>query len=373
MKGYTFVDYATQSYIALIGALILVFHNGTVPAWRWLVGAHAGALLLIHVLVSSYGKVHEKSWPTNRGAGTSRELAAPKAFGAALRSAGLLACEFCQRLAGSWTAVSRRALGSRVLDFVRHFYPVMLYTGLFCETAALNRMFFKDYLDPVVIRCDQALFGFQPSVLFMEKMPWLPLSELFYAAYFSYYVMIVGVGIVLFIRDRSQFFHYISVLSFVFYVCYLIYVIVPVIGPMTFFHRAGDYTLPPDVRMLSSTDVYPETVQAGIFYRLMTWIYRTFEGPGAAIPSSHVAVALCTVWFSFRYLPRIRYFHLALAILLCLATVYCRYHYALDVMTGVATAGVLVPMGNWLYARFTIHGLRFTTPTNHAGGFAASS
>jgi membrane-associated phospholipid phosphatase len=41
-----------------------------------------------------------------------------------------------------------------------------------------------------------------------------------------------------------------------------------------------------------------------------------------------------------------------LACLLCLSTVYCRYHYVVDVMAGLVTAAVLVPLGNWLYFKF---------------------
>ena len=119
---------------------------------------------------------------------------------------------------------------SRVLDFLRHFYPVLLYTPFFVETGSLNRMFFPGYLDPVVAHWEQWVFGCQPSVLFMEKIPWLPVSELFYICYFSYYVMIGGVGIALFLRSRPQFFHYVSVVSFLFYGCYLMYIILPVIG-----------------------------------------------------------------------------------------------------------------------------------------------
>jgi membrane-associated phospholipid phosphatase len=84
----------------------------------------------------------------------------------------------------------------------------------------------------------------------------------------------------------------------------------------------------------------------------MRWVYRVFEAPGAALPSSHVAVALCTVFFSFRYLRSIRYVHLAVALLLCLSTVYCRYHYAVDVLAGLVAAAVLIPIGNWLYFKF---------------------
>jgi membrane-associated phospholipid phosphatase len=93
-------------------------------------------------------------------------------------------------------------------------------------------------------------------------------------------------------------------------------------------------------------------VQAGVFFQLMRWIYRVFEAPGAAFPSSHVAIALCTVFFSFLYLRRIRYIHLVVAVLLCLSTVYCRYHYVVDVLAGLVAAAVLIPLGNWLYCKF---------------------
>jgi membrane-associated phospholipid phosphatase len=301
VKNYTFVDYATQAYLALVGLLILLFHNSTVPGWPWLAGAHATGLVLVHWLIQAYGR----------------------------RKPGPL------------------------LVFLRHFYPVLLYTAFFVETGSLNRMFCPNYLDPVVARWEQALFGCQPSVLFMQKLPWLAVSELFYACYFSYYIMISGVGLALFLRSRRQFFHYVSVVSFLFYVCYLIYIFLPVIGPRVFFHQVEGYALPEATQQLAITDAYPEAVQAGVFFRVMKWVYRVFEAPGAALPSSHVAVALCTVYFSFRYLRRIRYVHLPVALLLCLSTVYCRYHYAIDVLAGLVAAAVLIPTGNWLYFKFS--------------------
>lgn len=300
MKPYTFVDYATQAYLAGVALLILFFHNPTVPGWGWLLLGHGLVMSLIHLLVRHH----------------ARGQAGP------------------------------------VLDFLRHFYPVLLYTGLYRETGALNRLFHSDYLDPTVIRWEQALFGSQPSLTFMQSCPWLPLSEVFYAAYFSYYVMIVGVGLALFLRQRDQFFHYVSVLSFVFYVCYVIYIFVPVIGPRIFFREVAGYSLPADLQQLAVTDTFPPAVTKGWLYGLMAVIYHVFEAPGGALPSSHVAVAICTVWFSFRDLPRIRFIHLGTVVLLCVATVYCRYHYLVDVLAGLLAAAVLVPLGNWLYARF---------------------
>lgn len=298
-RHYAFIDYATQLYVAFVGLIILCLHDHVVPHWPLLVLAHAAGLGLIHALIQS-------------------QAARPK---------------------------------NRMLDFLRHFYPVLLYTGFYCETGMLNHMLIPGFLDAQFIRFEGRIFGFQPSLAFMERLPYLAVSELFYAAYFSYYLMIVGVGVGLYCRDRQQFFHYLSVICFVFYVCYLIYIFLPVIGPRIFFREFMDHQLPPDVQP-ALVPAFPAAIKVGVFYRIMAWIYRVFEAPGAAFPSSHVAVAIGTLFFSFRYLRAIRWPHLALVVLLCLATVYCRYHYAIDVVAGALTAAILIPIGNRLYFKF---------------------
>lgn len=298
-RHYTFIDFATQGYMVAVAVLVLVLHGNAVPLWPWLLLAHAIGIAIVHVLIVSHAQ-----HPSNR-----------------------------------------------ILDFLRHFYPVLLYTGFYRETGELNQMTMTGYLDPFFIRFDERIFGAQPSLTFMQSLPFWPLSELLYASYFSYYLMIAGVGLALFLRDRRQFYHYVSVVSFVFYVCYLIYIFTPVMGPRIFQRVINGYELPAEVQPHINPE-FPMAVQAGLFFRIMAWIYETFEAPGAAFPSSHVAVALTTVYFSFRYLRPIRFIHLILALLLCLSTIYCRYHYAVDVAAGVITALVLVPLGNWLYLRF---------------------
>jgi membrane-associated phospholipid phosphatase len=310
MKHYAFIDFATQGYIALVALLILCLHGGTVPNWGWLLLLHAVTMALVHVLVVGYSRN-----PANG-----------------------------------------------VLGFLRHFYPVLLYTAFYRETGELNRMLAPEYLDPFFVRLDEMIFGTQLSLVFMDRLPYWPVSELFYISYFSYYVMIAGVGLALFLRNRTQFFHYVSVLSFVFYACYLIYIFLPVIGPRLFYREVNGYQLPLEA-MPAVIPEFPGAVQAGPFYQIMAWIYRIFEAPGAEFPSSHVAVAIVTVWFSFRYLPRIRFLHLTMVVLLCLSTVYCRYHYAVDIIGGIVTAAALIPLGNWFYARF-----RRPTPECSTGG-----
>lgn len=298
-RHYTFIDFATQGYMIAVGGLILLLHDQAVSHWPWLLLAHAVVIVLVHGMIQGHAR-----WPANQ-----------------------------------------------VLNFLRHFYPVLLYTGFYRETGELNQMLMTGYLDPFFVRLEEQIFGTQPSLAFMQMLPFWPVGELFYASYFSYYVMIVGVGLALFVRDRRHFFHYVSVVSFVFYVCYLIYIFTPVMGPRIFERPIDGYELPARFRPEGSLDI-PAAIEAGFFFRIMAWIYGTFEAPGAAFPSSHVAIALTTVYFSFRYLRAIRFVHLVVAILLCCSTVYCRYHYVVDVVAGVLTALMLVPVGNWFYFRF---------------------
>jgi membrane-associated phospholipid phosphatase len=299
MKHYTFIDYATQGYIALVGLIILLSHSPRVPFWPLLFLAHGSALLVVHGVIR----------------------------------------------------LQARRPANPVLGFLRQFYPILFYTGFYRETGLLNQMLYTGYLDAHFFRLERWLFGFQPGLELMNLFPSRLVAEVLYAAYTSFYVMIAGVGLALLLRDRRQFAHYVSVVSFVFYLCYLTYIFTPVVGPRIVCRDIVAEPLPPDVAVAAPDT--PASVEASVFFQLMAWVYDHFETPGAAFPSSHVAVAICTVYFSFLYLRPIRWAHLAVAGLLCLSTVYGRYHYVVDVVAGAATAAFLLPLGNWLFFRFS--------------------
>lgn len=299
MKDYRLVDWATQGYLLVVALLTLFFRNETVPLWGALVLGHLACAVGIHCLIRA----------------------------------------------------SATRPGHPVLGFFRAFYPMILYTGFYRETEYLNRMFVNGYLDLWFIHLEHRLFGGQPSVRFMELLPQRWVAELMYAAYFSYYLMIVGVGIALYFRDRRHFAHYLTVVSVLFYVCYLVYVFLPVCGPRLFFEDFQGIVISPELRQIGLRHAMPASVAGGVFPSVILLIYRHLEAAGAAFPSSHVAVAVCTTWFSFLYLRRVRYWHALATFLLCVSTVYCRYHYVVDVLAGVLTALAIVPVANWLHRR----------------------
>jgi len=289
MRGYRLIDYLTQGYIALVGALILLFHGAALPQWPFYVAGHAALIGAIYVLIRQ-----DEQHP------------------------------------------------NRFLSLLRAFYPMILYGFLYNETHALDKMFYPGYLDGYFIDLDQRLFGTQLSRTLMQTFPYVWVSEVFYLSYFSYYVMVLLVGLALYLQDKRRFFQYITVVSFVFYVCYLTYAFLPVQGP-----NSADDGIALSGQLASvGPRAVPEAMRSGPFYRLMLKIYDMSErGGGAAFPSSHVAVALTTLWFTWSYLKKARLVHMAAVIMLCLSTVYCGYHYAVDVFGGLVTAAVLAPLG----------------------------
>jgi len=299
-RSYRLVDWMTQGFLAGMVLILTLLHRRAPNGWEWVVAGHLATMAAIHRLILQV----------------------------------------------------QRGDAHRAWRLLREFYPVLLYTAFFRETELVNRALGWPRLDPLFLRWEDRLFGCQPSVSLMDALPHLWISEPLYAAYFSYYLMVAGLGLFLLLRHPQTFRHFVSVVSLVFYACYAVYLMVPVIGPRLLFRDTPErawylatypHLLPP---------AYPEAVTQGPCFQLMAFIYRNFEALSAAFPSSHVAIAVTTAWFSWRYVPLLRWFHAVAAGLLCISTVYCRYHYAVDVPAGLLMAAMLIPVGNRLHARW---------------------
>jgi membrane-associated phospholipid phosphatase len=293
--GLRLVDRLTQCYLALVILMILGGHHERVAHWGLFVSVHLAAILGI-------------SWMGRHG-----------------RSVGMV-------------------------RWFRDFYPMVLFAAMYWETTMLNRLFFLELLDPPMARWEFSLFGEQPALSLMARFPSRWIAEVFYFSYFSYYLMIFGTGLWLYRRGFREFLHYLSVLTFVFYLCYLLYIIFPIAGPPAFPQMEPASAQAAGVTAQAMT--VPPSVAKSIFYSLMTWIYRGFEGPGAAMPSSHVAIAWTTLFFAFRGRSDCRWGHAVLVVLLSVSTVYCRYHYVVDVAGGLLAAAIFLPLGEFCWRRW---------------------
>lgn len=294
---YKFADCATQAYLGIVALIVLILHDQRLPAWPLLVVAHAVTMVAVHLLI-----VAQAARPENR-----------------------------------------------LLTFLRLLYPLLFITVLYQETGWVNLLVTGMYHDHAIIALEGRIFGYQPIVRFMEALPYRGVAELLYFAYFSYYSLVIGTAFALFVIDRRQCLRYVSVISLIFFVCYLAFIIAPVLGPKAiliprYAQAVGiDYPVPP----------VPPGVEAAISYRVMSVIHSNLQVIGAAFPSSHVAVSLGVLYFAWLSFRRMRWVILVLVTLLALSTVYCRYHYAVDVFGGIIVAAAVIPLGEWLYRRYS--------------------
>ena len=306
LSRYRLVDFATQGYLLFVAVVALALRG---EHWAELAMIHCGVLAAVHLLIASV------------------EPALTRGFypGKAFVSAG-----------ASW---------------LREFYPILLYAGLYVETVVINRMVAQPRLDPWLLRADHALFGCEPAEVFPMAFAHPLCSEIMHLSYLSYYAMVGGVGLWLSLRNLAAFRHFVTVVSLVFYACYALYLFVPAVGPRVIFRAT-----PERAQFVERYGYEPRAVandSGGTWARrAFTLIEEQGEIPGAAFPSSHVAVALVTGWFSWRHLRRIRWLHLGFAVTILFSTVYTRAHYAVDVLGGLAAAAVLFPAAQALHMRF---------------------
>ncbi len=210
---------------------------------------------------------------------------------------------------------------------VRNLAPLGFFLPLYAQIESLNHIVVPGFLDPWFSRIEEALFGCQPALVFSRQFPQKGIAEYMHFAYASYYMLFPGLGLFLYLRrDRAAFLDYMFSLCATMYACLLVYIFLPVRGAVS---------LVPGVAPDNAS--FP-------FTAVMAWIYRYFEIEGGAFPSSHVAIASLVLFYTVRYARPAAWVVGPLVISLILATVYCRYHYAIDVLAGLATAALLIPL-----------------------------
>lgn len=236
---------------------------------------------------------------------------------------------------------------SKVVMLFRVIYLLLMLGSWYPDTYEINKQFLN--LDNVFAEWEQTVFGFQPALLFSERYSSRIVSELMYFGYFSYYLFFVVTTLIVAIRHYEKLERVTFMLMSAFFICYVIYLFLPVTGPQYYYLAAGMEQIAggvfPDVEHHFRSSM--ECMAApgwgdGLFYNLCQSVHQTGERPTAAFPSSHVAIAtlvmlIVTRMGMWRYL-------LTLAVpyaFLCLSTVYIRAHYAIDAIAGFVFGFVL--------------------------------
>jgi membrane-associated phospholipid phosphatase len=208
------------------------------------------------------------------------------------------------------------------------WYPLVLYGLLYYQTGLINRVVVPQFLDGFFMNLDVWIFGEFPAFFLRGKHGNAFLDEFFHFFYFSYYLIIPLTGILLFRKDVKLFESFVFQLSSLFYLCFFIFILLPVEGPTAlrneYYHQGGPFQTMVDV------------------------IYAKGENPGAAFPSSHVAATFLVAWWGGTHFERMKIPYWLTCLFLSIATVYCMFHYAVDVIGGLLLGVLAVLTFNWV-------------------------
>ncbi len=209
---------------------------------------------------------------------------------------------------------------NRIALFFRDWYLPILFTFYYENTYHFAQLIFKGVtFDPQIAGIEQFIFGFQPSILFVIKVPNIFISEFLHFSYTAYYLFIPLVGSLLwFGKKHKEFYEFLFGIVLIMLSCYIIYSFFPVEGPIWYFNgKRADFN-------------------GFIFVNVIDYIVKYAEIHNAAFPSSHVALSVFILLIAYKYLRILFYFLLPVFIGLCFATVYIQAHYVIDIPAGLA-------------------------------------
>jgi len=218
----------------------------------------------------------------------------------------------------------RARTAGRAGRFLGEWYPMLLLPALYGEIGVLTLSagFQNDLL---IQRLESWVFGSQISYRWIRESPNVLLSWVLHACYLAYYAILYASPFALWMagrRDASR--HTIFAVMATFYFCYIVFLFFPVAGPRYAF----------DVVHNSATDVWPARAAAWLLDRGDSW--------GAAFPSSHVAASVVATGMALRYWRTLGLILLPFTIGLVMAVVYGQFHYAVDALSGLIVAALML-------------------------------
>ena len=221
--------------------------------------------------------------------------------------------------------------------FVRFFYDLIFPT--ICILLVFDSLEWVVHyvnpvdIDPALIRLDYLIFGGHPTVM-LEKIMNPYLTDIFQLAYSTYYFIPISFGLVLLLKNRrSEFNKSIFMILFCFYLSYLGYILFPALGPRFYLQH------------LQTTEL-----QGAFFAGPMMDLLNRLEGiKRDAFPSGHTGITLIVLYLAYQYNRKFFWIALPIVSALIFATVYCRYHYVVDVIAGFALTLVTIILGEWYY------------------------
>lgn len=230
----------------------------------------------------------------------------------------------------------RRSWRGRLGQVLVDFYPLLVIAEVFNSLQPLITAVGLPNRDAALIAIDRALLGGWDATVWTGRFvrPWL--NDVMHVSYCTYYVFPVVVGAATWRRSPPRARRFIFAVALAFYVSYAGYFLVPARGP-----RFAQW--PPDNVQTRTTPI------SRTIYDTLNEAEKTKDD---VFPSGHnmiTAVCLVAAWGFDR---RVFWALLPVGFMLAVSTVYCRFHYVIDVVAGIGLAFVTLPLANAIYDRW---------------------
>ena len=212
------------------------------------------------------------------------------------------------------------------------FYPAAFIPFVYESLGALIAAARGPARDDLLIAADRAILGGDLSVI-LQPLVTPFLAAFLYVAYSMYYFLPLVLGGFLWSRDVATARRYIFTLSVCFYVSYAGYFTIPAYGPRT---------------ALADRNRVP--LETSAVARVISKTINQLEHTKLdAFPSGHTMITVSVLIVAWRRARRLFWFLLPVALLLIASTMYCRYHYLVDVIAGLILAFATVPLADRWY------------------------
>ncbi len=229
------------------------------------------------------------------------------------------------------------------------FYPAIFLPILFNTLSPLIMATRGGARDELLIAADRAIFGVDVTV-WLERFARPGVNDVFYVFYSTYYFIALSLGLVLWARDRATARRYVFTLMVVYYVSYAGYFTIPALGPR--FAQVSLYTKSltesPVARIINDSINHLEKTKLDVF------------------PSGHTMISVAVLLVAWKRARDVFWILLPIATGLIISTVFCRFHYVIDLIAGTALAFVSVPIGDWIYDRIMAGRARASAPEGAA-------
>lgn len=245
--------------------------------------------------------------------------------------------------------------GSRIAHLFRSFYILPVGYMLYAQVHNYIPLVNPNNYDHVLAAWDRAIFGVNPTQ-WIHRFAHPALTEYFQVWYNVFHLMLVVPAIEFYFKNQMRKFRvYAMVLLFGFSVSYLLYFVMPAIGPR--FEVHDFYSIDRELPGILFTQPLRDFINAG------NNITPDMKNPYDVVnrdcmPSGHTMMSVLAILFAWRYRSRWRWLITIGGISIVISTVYLRYHYVVDLMAGVALALIVYYLHPWLVRRWKKWGIQ---------------